>query len=588
MIRIKDHKQQPLFDEWAFLSPKRRRMLDESWPGLFREHLLAELPVEQLRGFLREDFGAPSKELYTLMGALLLQQTMDLTDYQTLEQLSFNIQWHYALNITEESDHAKYISHKTLWHWRQITTEQNLDALIFDRVGTKLAEVFKVSTDCQRIDSVHIKSNMRKLSRIGIFTQTIFKFLTNLKRHHQDLFATLESQLVERYDSAKALKAFSRIKPSASAKSLLQVSDDLYDLIEAFKDHEAVTRRHSYKLMQRVFGEHCQLSCDGGKRRVVVKKPKDVPTDSLQNPSDPDAAYSGYKGQGYQVQVMESFSQHDGKPQDKARLNLITHVAVEKANAHDGGALMPAIKACDQRGLKPDTLLADTHYGSDQNAQDAKSDGVDLVAPSKAGDNAHPKSAIALQDFSFDPNGRITDCPANQQPVNVRYKKKTKRFSARFDRQACQACAHVDACPINPGKKQYYLWYSEKDYRLAVRRQFEDSEAFTAIYRWRAGVEATMSQYDRLTGVKHLRVRGLNAVRFCATLKAAGVNILRAAAVRTAQRKTRAKNTAKGQLGGRLIAFPFFKEQIGRCWSRLQAMSRPNPDRTLAALKAAP
>jgi hypothetical protein len=56
-------------------------------------------------------------------------------------------------------------------------------------------------------------------------------------------------------------------------------------------------------------------------------------------------------------------------------------------------------------------------------------------------------------------------------------------------------------------------------------------------YRWRAGVEGTMSQYDRLTGVKRLRVRGLKAVRFCATLKAVGVNLFRATAVRRARRR---------------------------------------------------
>jgi hypothetical protein len=41
-----------------------------------------------------------------------------------------------------------------------------------------------------------------------------------------------------------------------------------------------------------------------------------------------------------------------------------------------------------------------------------------------------------------------------------------------------------------------------------------------------------MSEYDRRTGVKQLRVRGLKAVKFCATLKALGVNIFRAAAIR--------------------------------------------------------
>jgi hypothetical protein len=38
-----------------------------------------------------------------------------------------------------------------------------------------------------------------------------------------------------------------------------------------------------------------------------------------------------------------------------------------------------------------------------------------------------------------------------------------------------------------------------------------------------------MSQFDRLTGVKHLRVRGLKAVSCAATLKALGLNILRSA-----------------------------------------------------------
>ena len=585
MIRINDHKQQQIFDPWSFLSPKRRRMLDESWPGLFREHLLRELPVDKLRPFLRDDFGAPSKELYTLLGALLFQQTMDLTDVQTLEQLSFNIQWHYALNIMEESDSAKYISEKTLWHWRQVLIEQELDQLIFDQISSKLAKVFNVKADSQRIDSVHIKSNMRKLGRIGIFSHTISKFLTNLKRHHRDLCATLSSQLVDRYATKKALEAFSMVKPSESAKTLVQVSNDLYDLTEQFKDKEAVVSMHSYKLMQRVLSEHCEVKSDGDKHRIVVKKPKDVPADSLQNPSDPDAAYSGHKGQGYQVQIMETFTRNEDDQQKQLRLNLITHVAVEKANEQDGDALIPAIEASEQRGIKPDTVLADTLYGSDKNAQAAKGADVELVAPTRDGNNGSLATGMSRRDFTFDDNGRVTSCPSGRSPVNVKYKKKTKRFTARFDREHCQACPHIDECPIKPGKKNYYLWYSEKDYRLARRRQFEASDEFIDIYRWRAGVEATMSQYDRLTGVKRLRVRGLKSVRFCATLKATGLNIFRAATVRIAQRK--AKRLARGLLLPDLMPFSFFKEQIGRYRSYILKMWQPNFVRTYFAIKAA-
>ena len=62
MIRIKDPKQLQMFDPWGFLSPKRRRILDETWPGLFREHLLCELPVNKVTPFFREGFGRPTKD----------------------------------------------------------------------------------------------------------------------------------------------------------------------------------------------------------------------------------------------------------------------------------------------------------------------------------------------------------------------------------------------------------------------------------------------------------------------------------------------------------------------------------------------
>lgn len=59
----------------------------------------------------------------------------------------------------------------------------------------------------------------------------------------------------------------------------------------------------------------------------------------------------------------------------------------------------------------------------------------------------------------------------------------------------------------------------------------------------RSGIEATNSEYDRLTGVKHLRVRGFKAVRFCATIKALGINIFRIAAARkTGKQATQPEN----------------------------------------------
>jgi len=135
MIHIKNQRQRDLFDPWGFLSPKRRELLKQSWAGLFQKELLCELPVGEMASFFNDYFGRPTKELYTVLGALVLQQARDLTDEETVNQLTFNIQWHYALNITEESDSAKYMSPKTLWNMRSIVIDNALDATLFDRIG---------------------------------------------------------------------------------------------------------------------------------------------------------------------------------------------------------------------------------------------------------------------------------------------------------------------------------------------------------------------------------------------------------------------------------------------------------------------
>jgi hypothetical protein len=557
MIHIKDHTQKDLFDPWAFLGPKRRELLDQSWAGLFQKELLGELPVGKLIPFFTHGFGRPTKELYTALGALVLQQAHDLTDEETVNQVAFNTQWHYALNITEESDSAKYLCPKTLWNMRSIVVDNALDAVLFDHITDKLATVFKVKTDHQRIDSVHIKSNMRRLGRIGIGTATIHKFLVNLKRSHQEHFDTVDTGIMNRYLSEKSLQCFSMVKPSESATTLASVSSDLFHLVEQFKDHPEITAMHSYKLCERVLKEQCTVKDDG--TRVQVKRPKEIPSDSLQNPSDPDATYSGHKGQGYQVQVMETYGT-EKETRDK-NLNLITYVHVEPAHQSDAHALLPAIESSKKKGRAPEELLSDTLYGGDKNCQKAKKLGVEVISPAKS---TKEKDGLTLSDFDLNEKGDLVSCPQGQVPVMT--KKKKTRHTAVFDSHHCSSCPFQETCPVKKGKKYHYLRYTDKEMRLAQRRAYEHTDKFKDRYRWRSGIEATMSEYDKRTGVKHLRVRGFKAVRFCATLKAVAVNIFRATAVRKALNGDTAA-PQRGLLGHIHVIF-VVKERFVKVWDQ--------------------
>ena len=529
MIRFNGHKQQQLFDPWGHISPKRRQRLEHSWPGLFREHILPQLPVREFAPFFNPRFGRPTKDISTVMGLLILQQTLDLDDEETVDQLAYNLQFHYALDITEESDDAKYICPKTLWNMRRIAVESGLETLLFTTATQTIAKAFGVDTDKQRIDSVHIQSNMRRLGRISIFSTAIHKFLKNLKRQYRPLYDTIENTFTQRYLTEKALACFAMVKPSQSQKTLEQVSTDLYGLIQQFQNHEDICSMHSFKLLQRILDEQCKIEESGEAIRVVVKECKLIPSSSLQNPSDPDASYSGHKGQGYQVQIMETYTDTDDKDEKAKTLNLITHVEVERAHQSDANALIPAIESAQEKDLCPTQLLADSLYGSDQNVETAATKGVEVISPPMGSEK---KETIGLSDFHIEKSGKVISCPEGHAPIHS--KKKKDRYCVGFNPDHCNGCPNQGICPAQPGTKAFYLRFTEKQLRIALRRSAIDSDEFKDRYRWRAGVEATMSEYDRRTGVKRLRVRGYKAVRYCAILKALGLNIIRAAAVMAA------------------------------------------------------
>jgi hypothetical protein len=528
MIHIKDHKTLNIFEPFPFFGPKRRMLIEASWAKLFRDHILFELPVDQIFKNYHWAMGRPTKELYAMLGVMILQQMHDLTDEETIHQYAFNMEWHYALDITDESDRASYLCAKTLWTMRHLLTERNLYGVLFESVTDKLAKVFSVDTSKQRCDSVHLFSNMRHLGRIGLFCRTIKKFLINLKRHHKDLFEALGQEFTDRYLSKQGEAVFSMVKPSESIRTLESLGADLFFLIERFKENEPITGMSSYQLMVRLLKEQCHVEQDAETQaqRVSIKPNKEVPSDSLQNPSDPDASYDGHKGQGYQMQISETYCQEG----EKKSLSLITELIVEPAHESDANALIPLVEGTQKRGLGPKEVLVDSLYGSDENCEKAKELGVEVVSPVMG---KPQQNTLTLTDFTMSDEATVSSCPQGYAPVKVKTKK--GRHIAVFDLQTCEGCLHLNDCPVQLGKKGYYLHYDDKALRLAKRRAHEKTPAFQEVYRFRAGVEGTMSQLDRKTGLKHLRVRGLASVSFCATLKAAGINILRAVAFKNSE-----------------------------------------------------
>ena len=467
------------------------------------------------------------------MGALILQQLHDLTDEQTVEALALNLAWHYALDIRKESD--AYLCERTLRNYRAKIIAAGLEQVLFRALTDKLIEQIGVNTTKQRLDSTAVRSAIRGLTRLGILVEATAKFLRELKRTRSDLFATVDDEVVRKYIDRTGDGCFADTRPSESQRRLPEAAQDVFSLVEQFRSSTA-NATESFQLLQRIFHEQCEVINDRD-APVRVRPPRKDDCSNVVNPADPDARYNKHRGTGYLVQIMETFGEDDAAEAEQTeppKPDLITHVAVTEMTAHDKHALEPALDDTKGRGVKPETLLADSHYGSSECLEKGHERGVEIVAPAQT-----PKGKLqgkfTLEDFELDRSGRVTRCPSGVMPASTSMS--AEKIQVVFPADACAKCSLLSRCPAAAIGRNSQRWqYTPDRVKKRARRLAERNDQFRNQYRWRAGVEATMSRFKYQMGMARLRVRGMASVTYTAVLRALGMNIRRVAAFRVAAR----------------------------------------------------
>ena len=284
-----------MFDRWSDFGDKRRRLMEQSWAGVFRNHLLVELPVDDLCRHLDERMGRPSKDLHVVIGVLLLQQLHDLSDAETVEALAFNMAWHYALDVRSEAD--SYFCEKTLRNYRRLFIEQGLDELLF-RFDGSAGEGFGSPPTLVTA----LRSAMRALTRLGIVVESISKFARELERYHPGLHEQISKEVIRRYVDREGNGAFANTAPSVSKRRLGEAG--LLALVLQFRD-TAAAKLSSFAILERVLRDQFEIvddECgDRDAKRAAIRDPKDVPCDTVGNP------YNAHKGQGYMAQIVETY-----------------------------------------------------------------------------------------------------------------------------------------------------------------------------------------------------------------------------------------------------------------------------------------
>lgn len=464
--------QKPLFDAGGLLPPEKRARCEKTWAGAFRRHALPILRKveDEFADLFDPDNGRPNRPVELVLGTLILKEISDLTDDEALSHLDFDVLWWWAL---EREMHELHLCRKTLHNFRTNLVKHEKSKLAFRRVTDELIAALGVKVDRQRLDSTHILSNIAVLTRLGLLCETIRVFLGEVKKLDPKAYDALPAGILKRHGEESC---YGDARRADGPRRLEVVARDVWRLVTRFDKHAALAPTEGWKLLKRLFEEQCIVAPkarepgqdeddhDDGAAGAELKPAREVGSDSLQSPHDPDATYSGKKGKGAEVQVVETCTEGNVT-------QLITEVEVTRSCESDQRATVPTVMALEEAGLKPKELVADTAYSGGENAAVLAARDVKLLAPASPLGKPQP--------------GKVYDPPAAQ-------------------------------CPTDATQATQWL------------REQEASPEFRQRYAIRAGCEATNSELKRKHGMRKLRVRGGGRVKLAVYFKALACNLKRA------------------------------------------------------------
>jgi hypothetical protein len=525
------------------MSDKKRGRLDKTWAKAFREQCLPLINEELFRPLYCADNGAPCKSIRVVVAVDILRHMFDLTYAETQAAVDFDLRWHLALGLDPCDDQA-YVSPRTLQYFEAKLIEHALVGVLFIELTDTLQTRLGVKTGQQRLDTTHLLSNFARLSRLGLFCETHRVLLRALHREAPGLLERLPASLRRRYlreDGSDS--SYDDARASDTRRRISVAARDAYRLREALRGVTLpADSAAAYALQTRLVEEHCTIlavpqaaalgDADGDLAPVpvIIKDAKTLTGAVLQTPHDPGVTYSGHKGQGYEALIVETCDPTNA-------VQLITHASLERSCESDADRVVSTVEALDARGIMPETLLADTGFGSVENVVACAQHGIELIAPQPGGVGVVPvEPTLCVQDEAFTvqlvPSQPPSTCPCGVTALCTQIRDDPEEGPVALlvmPTTSCAVCPRRGWCPKSILNADETLVIVALHENLPThRRAAEQEDAFRDRYRARAGIEGTNSEVKRGQGLGDLRVRGEARMEFALFMKLAACNVKRA------------------------------------------------------------
>ena len=168
----------------------RKRMLEKSWSKYFAENIFPHIDENKFACLYSDKASRPNTPVNICMGALIIKELFNMSDDEIVETLMFDIRFQYALHTTSFDEQP--LSDKSLSRFRkrcftyELTHDIDLIHETITELSAEMSKLMKINGQIQRMDSLMVASNIKRLSRMELLYTRVANFVAYLHKNHED------------------------------------------------------------------------------------------------------------------------------------------------------------------------------------------------------------------------------------------------------------------------------------------------------------------------------------------------------------------------------------------------------------------
>lgn len=506
-----NNQQLSLTDSTFHLTEREKRFLEKSWAKPFAEKIFPAIHEEDFAVLYSNKASRPNTPVNVIVGALILKESLGVTDDEMVEGLMFDIRYQYALHTTSFEEQP--LSDRTLSRFRArclaYETETGIDLIhiCITSLAKEIAEFMRITPNMQRMDSLMVAANIRNLSLLELFYTCVANLAKTMERRGMEIPNT-QHHYIEKDDTNRFIYHNREKDAAERTVTVMHDAEELLKVCEGELDDTS-----EYQLLIRLLKEQTIFD-DDGTRRLRDKKEKEDPSKVLMNPADPEATFrkkAGAKHIGYVGNLVETVGENG---------SIVTDYAYEQNIYSDSHFIQDYLSNYPVYET-PVTLVADGAYGGENNIATAREHQIKLVTTNFTS----KKPADIFADFLFNEEGtELLQCVNGKRPIYTHYDERNDRCNAHFSLSECQSCPYQKECNPRILKGYALRELSWKAVNRAKQLRFMKTEEFHELAHFRNGVESIPSLLRRRYKVDKIPTHGKKQTRFHFGFKIGALN----------------------------------------------------------------